>query len=40
MTEAGIQDYVLTGYFGILFPAGVPRDRVELIARESAKALA
>lgn len=40
MTEAGIKDYVLTGYFGILFPAGVPRDRVELIARESAKALA
>lgn len=40
MTEAGIKDYVLTGYFGILFPAGVPRERVELIARESIKALA
>ena len=40
MTEAGIKDYVLTGYFGILFPAGVPRERVDLIARESAKALA
>jgi tripartite-type tricarboxylate transporter receptor subunit TctC len=40
MTEAGIKDYVLTGYFGILFPAGVPRDRVDLIARESIKALA
>ena len=40
MNEAGIKDYVLTGYFGILFPAGVPRERVDLIARESAKALA
>ncbi len=40
MTEAGIKDYVLTGYFGILFPAGVPRERVERIARESIKALA
>ncbi|MBN8991427.1 MAG: tripartite tricarboxylate transporter substrate binding protein [Rhizobiales bacterium] len=40
MTEAGIKDYSLTGYFGILFPAGVPKDRVDLIYRESIKALA
>jgi tripartite-type tricarboxylate transporter receptor subunit TctC len=40
MTEAGINDYSLTGYFGILFPAGVPKDRVDLIYRESVKALA
>ncbi len=39
MTEAGVDNYVLTGYFGILFPAGVPRARVERIARETAKAL-
>jgi tripartite-type tricarboxylate transporter receptor subunit TctC len=39
MTEAGIKDYVLTGYFGILFPAGVPPERTERIYRESAKAL-
>jgi tripartite-type tricarboxylate transporter receptor subunit TctC len=40
MTEAGVPDYNLTGYFGILFPAGTPKDRVERIYRESAKALA
>lgn len=40
MTEAGVKDYELTGYFGILFPAGVPRDRVERIHRESVRALA
>jgi tripartite-type tricarboxylate transporter receptor subunit TctC len=40
MTEAGVPGYNLTGYFGILFPAGTPRDRVERIYRESAKALA
>jgi tripartite-type tricarboxylate transporter receptor subunit TctC len=39
MEEAGVKDYNLTGYFGILFPAGVPRERVERIARESIKAL-
>jgi tripartite-type tricarboxylate transporter receptor subunit TctC len=40
MTEAGVPNYNLTGYFGILFPAGTPRDRVERIYRETAKALA
>jgi tripartite-type tricarboxylate transporter receptor subunit TctC len=40
MAEAGIADYNLTGYFGILFPAGVPKDRVDLIYRETVKALA
>lgn len=40
MTEAGIADYNLTGYFGILFPAGVPQDRIDRIARETIKALA
>ena len=40
MTEAGVKDYVLTGYFGILFPANTPRERVERISKETAKALA
>jgi tripartite-type tricarboxylate transporter receptor subunit TctC len=40
MAEAGVKNYDLTGYFGILFPAGVPRDRVERIYRETARALA
>jgi tripartite-type tricarboxylate transporter receptor subunit TctC len=40
MTEAGIKDYNLTGYFGILFPAGVPADRIKRIYEASAKALA
>jgi tripartite-type tricarboxylate transporter receptor subunit TctC len=40
MTEAGVKNYVLTGYFGILFPAGTPRERVERIHRETVRALA
>lgn len=40
MTEAGVPNYNLTGYFGIMFPAGTPKERVERIYRESAKALA
>lgn len=40
MTEAGVSNYNLTGYFGILFPAGVPQDRVDRIYQETAKALA
>jgi tripartite-type tricarboxylate transporter receptor subunit TctC len=40
MTEAGVSNYNLTGYFGILFPAGVPKDRVDRIYQETAKALA
>ncbi|QDM15850.1 tripartite tricarboxylate transporter substrate binding protein [Tardiphaga sp. vice352] len=39
MAEAGMKDYNLTGYFGILFPAGVPTDRVERIYRETMRAL-
>lgn len=39
MAEAGVPDYALTGYFGILFPAGVPRERLDLVARETVKAL-
>ncbi|MBX9649826.1 MAG: tripartite tricarboxylate transporter substrate binding protein [Xanthobacteraceae bacterium] len=40
MAEAGVANYNLTGYFGILFPAGVPKDRVDRIYQETAKALA
>jgi tripartite-type tricarboxylate transporter receptor subunit TctC len=40
MAEAGVPDYSLTGYFGILFPAGTPKDRVDRIYRETVKALA
>ena len=40
MMEAGVKDYSLTGYFGILFPAGVAKDRVDRIYRETARALA
>lgn len=40
MAEAGVPNYNLTGYFGILFPAGTPKDRVERVYREAAKALA
>jgi tripartite-type tricarboxylate transporter receptor subunit TctC len=40
MMEAGIKDYNLTGYFGIMFPAGVPKDRVDRIYRETVRALA
>ena len=40
MREAGVPDYELTGYFGIFFPAGVPRERVERIHKETVKALA
>jgi tripartite-type tricarboxylate transporter receptor subunit TctC len=40
MSQAGVKNYELTGYFGVLFPAGVPRARVELIHREAVKALA
>ena len=39
MSEVGVKNYNLTGYFGILFPAGVPKERVDRIYRETAKAL-
>ena len=39
LQELGYKDYDLTGYFGIMFPAGVPRERVERVYRETKKAL-
>jgi tripartite-type tricarboxylate transporter receptor subunit TctC len=40
MQELGYKDFDVTGYFGLLAPAGTPRDRIELIYREAKKALA
>jgi len=40
LQELGYKDYDVTGYFGFLFPANTPRDRIERIHRESVKALA
>jgi tripartite-type tricarboxylate transporter receptor subunit TctC len=37
--EIGYKEMDVTGYFGLWFPAGVPRERVELIHREATKAL-
>jgi tripartite-type tricarboxylate transporter receptor subunit TctC len=37
--EAGIKDYDLTGYFGILFPANTPADRVDRVYQAAIKAL-
>lgn len=37
--EAGIKDYDLTGYFGILFPANTPADRVNRVHQATIKAL-
>jgi tripartite-type tricarboxylate transporter receptor subunit TctC len=39
LEELGFKDFDVTGYFGVLAPAGTPKDRVELIYRESRKAL-
>jgi tripartite-type tricarboxylate transporter receptor subunit TctC len=39
LQELGFKDFDVTGYFGVLAPAGTPKDRVELICRESRKAL-
>lgn len=36
--EAGIKDYDLTGYFGILFPANTPADRVDRVYQAPVKA--
>lgn len=38
--EAGIKNYDLTGYFGILFPANTPADRVDRLYQAAVKALA
>jgi tripartite-type tricarboxylate transporter receptor subunit TctC len=39
MQELGYKDFDITGYFGLLFPANTPRDRVDRIYRESTAAL-
>lgn len=38
--EFGFKDMDVTGYFGLWFPAGTPRQRVDRINREAVKALA
>ena len=38
--ELGFKEMDVTGYFGLWFPAGTPGERVSLIQREAAKALA
>jgi tripartite-type tricarboxylate transporter receptor subunit TctC len=38
--EQGFKEMDVTGYFGLLFPAATPRERVALIHREAVKALA
>jgi tripartite-type tricarboxylate transporter receptor subunit TctC len=40
LREFGYRDFDVTGYFGLLFPANTPRDRIDRIYRESQKALA
>lgn len=40
LQELGYKDYDVTGWFGLLFPAGTAQDRIEKIHRESLKALA
>jgi tripartite-type tricarboxylate transporter receptor subunit TctC len=40
LQELGYKDFDVTGYFGLLFPAGTPRDRVERIYHASKDALA
>lgn len=39
LQELGYKDYDVTGYFGLLFPAGTPRDRIDRLYQESIKAL-
>jgi tripartite-type tricarboxylate transporter receptor subunit TctC len=39
LQEQGYPDFDVTGYFGLLVPANTPRDRIDLIARESEKAM-
>jgi tripartite-type tricarboxylate transporter receptor subunit TctC len=40
LQELGYKDFDVTGYFGLLFPAGTPRDRIERIYHASKDALA
>jgi tripartite-type tricarboxylate transporter receptor subunit TctC len=39
LQEQGYPDFDVTGYFGLLVPANTPRDRINVIARESTKAM-
>ncbi len=39
LQELGYKDFDVTGYFGLLFPAGTPRDRIDAIYRASKDAL-
>jgi tripartite-type tricarboxylate transporter receptor subunit TctC len=39
LQELGYKDYDVTGYFGLLFPMGTPRERIDRIHREALKAL-
>jgi len=39
MQELGYKDFDITGWFGLLFPAHTPNDRIDRIHRESIKAL-
>jgi tripartite-type tricarboxylate transporter receptor subunit TctC len=39
LQEQGYPDFDVTGYFGLLVPADTPRDRIDLIYRESSKAM-
>ena len=39
LQEQGYPDFDVTGYFGLLVPANTPRDRINAIAQESAKAM-
>jgi tripartite-type tricarboxylate transporter receptor subunit TctC len=40
LQELGYSDFDVTGYFGLLFPANTPNDRIDRIYRESVNALA
>jgi tripartite-type tricarboxylate transporter receptor subunit TctC len=40
LQELGYKDFDVTGYFGLLFPAGTPRDRIERIYHAAKDALA
>jgi tripartite-type tricarboxylate transporter receptor subunit TctC len=40
LQELGYTDFDVTGYFGLLFPAKTPSDRIDRIYRESVNALA
>ena len=39
LQELGYKDFDVTGYFGLLFPASTPRERIERIYSEATKAL-